>query len=140
VPLWTIHHSPDAFTSQHKQAFARDITGYYTRIGLPAFYVVVVFDEHAPDSMLIGGEPASGALRVVIEHIAIHLGGSEEMKGAARSLDAVIAKHAAPRGLYYEFHVDETPRELWMVDGLEPPPFGSRAEAVWAARNSPAPW
>jgi phenylpyruvate tautomerase PptA (4-oxalocrotonate tautomerase family) len=140
MPLWTVHHPTGTYTAEQKRDFARDVTAYYTRIGLPTFYVVVVFQEHEAESFLVGGEPAPRAVRVVVEHIAVHLGGSESMKQAARTLDAVIARHTAARALYYEFHVDETPRELWMVDGLEPPPFGSRAEAEWAARNSPAPW
>lgn len=140
MPLWTIHTPTGTYKAEEKKDFARDITAYYERIGLPRFYVVVVFQEHDSESFLIGGEPALSAVRVVVEHIAVHLGEPEEMRDAAHSLDAVIAAHTKARGLYYEFHVDETPRELWMVDGYDPPPFGSRAETEWATRNSPAPW
>lgn len=39
-------------------------------------------------------------------------------------------------GLHWEFHVDETSEELWMINGLVPPPGGSDAEKRWARDNS----
>jgi len=34
-----------------------------------------------------------------------------------------------------EFRADETPRDLWMINGLIPPPHGSDAEQLWASEN-----
>lgn len=137
MPLWTIHHTTGAYDADDKRAFARDITGYYTRIGLPAFYVVVVFHEHQPDSFLVGGEPAVDTVRIAIEHIAVHSDGPRQRRRISESLVALTKPWTADRGLYAEFHVDETPRELWMVDHLEPPAFGSAEEARWAEANRP---
>ena len=138
MPLWTVHHPTGTYTPAQKRDFATDITGIYTGIGLPAFYVVVAFTEHEPSSLLIGGEPASQAVRIVIDHIAVHQDGVDGMRRTAHRIDTVIARHTRDRGLYSEFHVDETPRELWVVDGHEPPPFGSSAEAAWARQNRPS--
>ncbi|WP_425300299.1 tautomerase family protein [Nocardia farcinica] len=44
------------------------------------------------------------------------------------------------RGLHCEFHVDETPRDLWMIGGLHPPPAGSAAEKQWVAAGKPVPY
>ncbi|WP_344640457.1 tautomerase family protein [Kitasatospora cystarginea] len=51
-----------------------------------------------------------------------------------------IAPHTTERGLYCEFHVDETPRDLWMTDGVAPPPSGSEAEKLWVQENRPVPY
>jgi phenylpyruvate tautomerase PptA (4-oxalocrotonate tautomerase family) len=137
MPLWTIYHTPDTYTAEDKHAFAQDITGYYTAIGLPAFYVVVAFQELTPGSFLIGGAPAERSVRIAIQHIAVHADGPETRTRIARSISRLIAPHTSDRQLYAEFHVDETPREMWMVDSLTPPTFGSDLEKVWARENRP---
>ena len=42
--------------------------------------------------------------------------------------------------LHWEFHVDETSEELWMIGGIVPPPGGSEAEKAWARANAPSPY
>ncbi|MEO7351292.1 MAG: tautomerase family protein [Marmoricola sp.] len=140
MPLWTVHHSAGIYSAHDKRDFARDITSFYTRIGLPAFYVVVVFEEHEAESFWIGGEKAKDSVRFVIEHIAVHSDGAGQRRGLSKAIHRLVAPYTKDRGLYSEFHVDETPRELWMVDGLEPPPFGSTAEGLWAEKNCPVPY
>ena len=39
-------------------------------------------------------------------------------------------------GLHWEFHVDETSEDLWMINGLVPPPGRSEAEKAWARANA----
>ncbi|WP_028473772.1 tautomerase family protein [Nocardioides alkalitolerans] len=137
MPLWTIHTATGTYTADDKRDLARAVTGFYTRIGLPAFYVVTVFEEHDRESFLIGGEPAVDAVRFVIEHIAVHSEGPEQRRGLSSAIHDLLAPFTTGRGLYSEFHVDETPRELWWVDGHEPPPFGSAQEKRWAEANRP---
>jgi hypothetical protein len=52
----------------------------------------------------------------------------------------VIEPFATGKGLRWEFHIDETPKDLWMIDGFVPPPSGSDAEKLWARENRPIPY
>ncbi|MFJ3762786.1 tautomerase family protein [Streptomyces sp. NPDC090080] len=141
MPLWHIYHPPGAYTSEQKQHFAADVTGFYTGIGLPAFYAVIVFHEVEAESFFIGGKPAAHAVRIVVEHIARHSNHDPALsRKTAEALAAIIAPHTKDRGLSFEFHVDETPRELWMTDGVWPPPARSEAERIWARENRPLPY
>ena len=141
MPLWTIHHPVGAYSEQDKRDFAADVTATYsTTIGLPKFYVVTLFREVDAASFLIGGEPRDDTVRVVVEHIAVHVDDVERRRRTAQRLHSVIAPYTTDRGLHVEFHVDETPRDLWMIDGLYPPPFGSDAEKIWYEKNQPVPY
>lgn len=42
--------------------------------------------------------------------------------------------------LEWELHIYETPRDLWLIQGMEPPPSGSEAENSWKATNKPHPY
>jgi hypothetical protein len=37
-----------------------------------------------------------------------------------------------------EFHIDETPRAFWSIEGFRPPPGGSEAEMRWLRENEPS--
>jgi hypothetical protein len=43
------------------------------------------------------------------------------------------------RGLDWELHVDETPFDLWMIQGHFPPRGGTADEQRWIAENRPCP-
>ena len=45
MPLWKIHHPAGAYSDADKSEFAEAITGIYTQIPIPAFYVVTIFEE-----------------------------------------------------------------------------------------------
>jgi phenylpyruvate tautomerase PptA (4-oxalocrotonate tautomerase family) len=140
MPIWNIYHSGEAFTDEQKQDFANDITKYYTRIGLPEFYVVVAFHEIAESSFFVGGAKADHTVRIVVGHLARHVEDPRHRARMAESLNAVIAPHTLDRGLYLEFHVDETPRDLWMIAGMQPPDPGTEVEKLWARENRPVPY
>ena len=58
MPLWIIYHPPNTFTSlADKTALANEITKLYTIVGLPRFYVNVLFQPIQPESFFIGGVP-----------------------------------------------------------------------------------
>jgi phenylpyruvate tautomerase PptA (4-oxalocrotonate tautomerase family) len=140
MPLLHIYHPPGTYTPEQKQQLADDITGFYTHRGLPKFYVVVLFHEIDASSFYIGGEPSTNAVRIVIEHIARHATDPAGRKEISEALARLLAPHTKDRGLYYEFHVDETPRDLWMIDGIAPPPSRSEAEQRWVQENHPTPY
>ncbi|OWY47385.1 hypothetical protein AALT_g6420 [Alternaria alternata] len=39
-----------------------------------------------------------------------------------------------------EMHISETPRDLWRVQGIDPPPTDSEAEKSWKAKNYAHPY
>ncbi|AEO58220.1 hypothetical protein MYCTH_50286 [Thermothelomyces thermophilus ATCC 42464] len=157
MPLWQIFHPPSTFTTPaSKQALAADLTSIYTSAGLPAFYVVVHFIPVPGADTFVGGRPRSedaGArpfVRFVADHIAVHVTPKngddddvESVQKTTRVLDrvhAAIRPHVREQDCDWEVHIDETPRGLWAINGLVPPPFGSDAEKRWAELNRPVEW
>lgn len=136
MPLWNIHHTPDVFTAAEKEALAAAITDQYSAIGLPRFYVVVLFHEVAPQDFFIGGTSAPVAVRIAIDHIARHAADSTSRTQIAHWVRGMVAPSLARHpDLQWEFHVDDTSEDMWMINGLVPPPAQSEAERTWAAAN-----
>lgn len=53
----------------------------------------------------------------------------------------LLAPHIAAReDLDWEYHVVETPRDLWKIQGIVPPPSRSAEEKLWARENKAIPW
>lgn len=53
----------------------------------------------------------------------------------------VLKPFIADRGdLDWELHVAETPRDLWRVQGIDPPPNDSEAATRWRADNKASEW
>lgn len=140
MPLWLVYHPAGAYTARQKQEFAADVTAFYAGIGLPKFYVVTLFHEIPESSFLVGGEPSNTTVRIMIDHIASHAPDPATRKQIGESLSRLLAPHTWDRGLYCEFHIDETPRDLWMINGLWPPASGSEAEQLWVRENRPVPY
>ena len=125
MPLWQIYHPPSTFTTpSSKQLLSADITSIYTRVGLPAFYVVVQFISTPATDTFVGGQnPSRPFIRIVVDHIAVHLGeDSTRMQKVVELVDVALKPHVSDMGYDWEFHIDETPRGLWMINGLVPPP------------------
>ncbi|MGB3332598.1 MAG: tautomerase family protein [Mycobacterium sp.] len=136
MPLWTIHHTPGIFTAEQKHALAARITDHYEGAGLPRFYVVTVFHETSAEDFYVGGEPTPVGIRVVIDHIARHAHDKEGRRRIAEWINQILSPTLERHpGVHSEFHVDETSEELWMINGLVPPPGGSDAEKRWAKEN-----
>ncbi|WP_280183292.1 tautomerase family protein [Nocardia cyriacigeorgica] len=140
MPLWQIYHPADTYSEQDKQDFALDITELYTSVGLPAFYVVVLFHELAESDVYVGGKPASDTVRIVVDHLARHLEDPEMRTRSTDALDSIMLPYTRDRGLHWEFHTNESPRDLWKIAGQFPPPAGSEAEKAWARANAPIPY
>ena len=137
MPLWKIYHPVDAFSAEDKQRLSERITALYSR--LPKFYVGVVFQEVAPESFYIGGKPAEKFVRIWIDHIARTLPTPELRKWWIEQCDAALAPFIRDRGFDWEFHIDETPFELWSIQGIRPPTANSEDEKRWIAENRPVP-
>lgn len=144
MPLWLIFHPEGTFEDvASKEALAADITKIYTGVGLPAFYVVTNFIKMPPSTMLVGGKVIKKEkpfIRLAIEHIAVTLPNQdEEYKKVANAVDAALKPHVADKGYDWEFHIDETERRLWKINGMFPPAFGSEGEKLWFDKNLPVP-
>ena len=140
MPLWNVYHPVGAYTEQEKHEFADRVTSLYEARGLPRFYVVTLFHEVDRGSFYVGGEPVDDRVRITIDQIARHYADPASKEEARKRIGAVIQPFAAGKRLRWEFHVDETPRDLWMIDGLVPPPTGSEAEQLWAKENRAIPY
>ena len=140
MPLWNVYHPVGAYSEEEKRDFAERVTSHYEAAGLPRFYVVTLFHEVDRGSFYIGGEPVDDVVRIAIDHIAIHLEDPAWRESVRNQLGSVVQSFAAEKGLRWEFHVDETPTDLWMINGLVPPPHGSDAEQLWARENRAIPY
>ena len=141
MPLWTIHHTPGIFDDEEKHRLAARIADHYEEVGLPRFYVVTLFHEVRPGDFYVGGEPVTAGVRVVIDHIARRNPDRESRRRTARWIKRMLQPHLERiAGLHWEFHVDETSDDLWMINGIAPPPAGSDAEKLWAASNTASPY
>jgi phenylpyruvate tautomerase PptA (4-oxalocrotonate tautomerase family) len=141
MPLWTIYHAPGIFSDAQKQQLAQRITDHYEQVGLPRFYVVTIFNEVRPTNLYVGGEQTAAGVRIVIDHIARHNPDKAGRQRTARWINEILRPHLQMHAeLHTEFHVDETSEELWMINGLVPPPAHSHAERAWAEANKAAPY
>ncbi|MDU1695537.1 MAG: tautomerase family protein [Bradyrhizobium sp.] len=140
MPFWKIYHPVGAFTAEDKRALSERITGCYR--GLPKFYVIVVFQEVAPDSFYKGGEEASNFVRIWVDHIARSFTpDAKERKAKWLSwAEAALAPYIKDRGYDWEIHIDETPFDLWQIQGIAPPPPHSDHEKLWVQENKPVPY
>ena len=137
MPLWSIYHTPGTFTADEKRELATRITDHYHQVGLPRFYVVTAFHEVTPDNLFVGGEPTPVGVRVVIDHIARRAVDKEHRHRIAHWIKAILSPYLEVHdNPHWEFHVDETSEDLWMINGLIPPPMGSDAEKRWVAENA----
>ncbi|KFA70126.1 hypothetical protein S40285_06611 [Stachybotrys chlorohalonatus IBT 40285] len=143
MPLWTIYHPTEAFAEvETRQAFATKITSFYTAIGLPPFYVVVNFITVPKSFAWVGAEqPTNTFIRITISHLAARVpedtGTHYELTA---SLERIMKPFIADKGYDYEYHIDQSERELWRINGFIPPPLQSEEEKVWARLNKAVPY
>ncbi|MEV7569481.1 tautomerase family protein [Streptomyces tanashiensis] len=136
MPLWTFHHTPGVFSADEKHRLAASVADHYEKAGLPRFYVVTLFHETRPEDFYVGGEPTPAGVRITIDHIARRNPDRDSRRRTARWIKDMLQPHLERHdGLHWEFHVDETSEELWMINGLVPPPGGSDTERLWAEEN-----
>jgi hypothetical protein len=67
MPDWRIYHPSGTFTEPDKrEKLSQDITSIYTRFGLPAFYVVVLFIEMPAATIFRAGLPCVSLTRTLL--------------------------------------------------------------------------
>jgi 4-oxalocrotonate tautomerase family enzyme len=140
MPFWKIYAPENTFTAEQKKSIAKDVTeGYSALAGMPKFFVVVVFQEVSAESFYVGGESVDNFVRIVVDHIA-RVTPVEARPLVMHLIEQQLAPHIKERGLEWELHIDETPIDLWRVQGLPAPPFGSEAEKQWVSDNKATPY
>ncbi|AEF40636.1 tautomerase family protein [Hoyosella subflava] len=142
MPMWKIYVPAGAYTKEQRKAFAESITEVYVNFAdLPRFYVVVAFHELPSDTIWVGGDEANDFVRITVDHIARRMPDSDDFRDMAMQAFAdAIEPHVSPRGFRWEIHIDETPLQLWWVNGIKPPPAESEAEKEWARLNAAVPY
>jgi hypothetical protein len=50
-------------------------------------------------------------------------------------IDQTLKPHIEDKGYDWEYHVSETERRLWKVNGLIPPAHSSDEEKLWVEEN-----
>jgi phenylpyruvate tautomerase PptA (4-oxalocrotonate tautomerase family) len=139
MPLWKIFHGPDVFTAEQKEALANEVTRLYVSIGLPAFYVNVLFFAVPEESFYVGGKKVAKSVRISIEQIARKVPLDEDfIRQWLQKIDEALAPHIKERGFDWEYNIQESSRALWKINGIEPPPTGSDEELKWAVGNRPS--
>lgn len=136
MPLWKIYHPPGAFSREQKAELSAAITKLYAR--LPKFYVGIVFQAVEAEDFWVGGEPHGNFVRIWIDHIARQFPTPEARTRAVNYFIQALKPHIGDRGFDWEFHIDETPFDLWAIQGLRPPKPESEAENRWIAENRPS--
>lgn len=134
MPLWKVYHPVDAFTREDKHAISKAITSVYAR-AMPKFYVGVVFQEVHEDNIYIGGEPHPRFVRIWVDHIARTFNSDETRVRFFGKVNELLAPWLGERGFDWELHVDETPFDLWTIQGHFPPREGTEDEKRWMSEN-----
>jgi len=70
MPLWKVYHPVGAYSAQDKKEFAEKVTAMYSRVPIPKFYVVMIFEEVAAESSYVGGASHGKFVRLKLEHMA----------------------------------------------------------------------
>ena len=144
MPLWLILHPEGTFEDlEAKRALSQDVTQMYMRLGLPAFYVSVDFIKLPSSDMFVGGELKAEKpfIRIAIDHIAVRLPNDQDVyKRTTSAIDGVLRPHIADKDYDWEYHVTETERGLWKINGLIPPAWKSEEEQLWAKENRAVPY
>jgi phenylpyruvate tautomerase PptA (4-oxalocrotonate tautomerase family) len=139
MPCWEIFTPESAYTDRDKEKLSEAITSIYADYaGLPEFYVVVIF--HDKPAIYVGGKAANQFVRIRVDHIARQTDTAEVRAACMAIIEETLAPFVKDRGFDWEVHIDETPMDLWHVQGLVPPLPGSAMERRWAKENRPLPY
>jgi phenylpyruvate tautomerase PptA (4-oxalocrotonate tautomerase family) len=140
MPLWKVYHPAGAYSAQDKKEFAEKVTAMYSRVPIPKFYVVMIFEEVAAESLYVGGASHGKFVRLKIDHLARTLPGPIIREWWVKAVDQLIAPFVRDRGYDWEVTIDEVPADLWSIQGEIPPPFESHAEKRWVKENKVSPY
>lgn len=140
MPLWKIYAPAGAYSDEDKHALSEAITTMYAQVPIPKFYVVTVFEEIPAGSLYVGGVKHDRFVRFKVDQIARTIPGPVVREWWIKTLDKIVAPWVGDRGYDWEISIDETPFDLWSLQGQIPPPFESIAEKRWVKENAATPY
>ena len=141
MPYWEIFTPEHAFTKEDKEQLSAAITSIYVdHVNLPPFYVVMLFKEMPANTMYVGGKANNNFVRIRTDHIARQMDNDEIRAACMAIIEEKLAPFVKDRGYDWEVHIDETPKDLWRIQGLTPPPEDSDVERLWATENRAIPY
>jgi phenylpyruvate tautomerase PptA (4-oxalocrotonate tautomerase family) len=139
MPLWNIYHPVGAYSAEDKAELADRITTICYP-SLPRFYVGIIFQEIPKESFYMGAVAKDRFVRIRADHFARRLPNQSVQDAWIQKVNDAIAPFVRDRGYDWEIHIDETPRELWSIQGIKPPEANSDAEKDWKEANRPFPF
>jgi phenylpyruvate tautomerase PptA (4-oxalocrotonate tautomerase family) len=140
MPLWKVYTPAGAYTAEDKKNMAERVTGVYASVPIPKFYVVLIFEEMPKDTCFVGGVANNKFVRFKIDQIARTIPGPIMREWWIRTVDSVLSPWVKDRGFDWEISIDETPFDLWSLQGELPPPFESIGEKRWVKENKASPY
>ncbi|WP_156759907.1 tautomerase family protein [Microbacterium karelineae] len=141
MPYFKISTPIGAYTDEDKQAIAKAITDACTLyVQIPAFFVNVYFDEIAPNNTYTGGESRDNFVRIMADTSARQMPTAEMRAGAMSVLVEAMRPFIQDRGYHSEINLDETPLDLWRVDGIVAPVDSPEIFDRWIKENRAVPW
>ncbi|KAI1717708.1 putative oxalocrotonate tautomerase enzyme domain-containing protein [Ditylenchus destructor] len=140
MPLHRFYVPEGLYTEDDKKKLSQSITDFYTGIGLPAFYVIVLFIPIKKDSYYVGGKANDKFVRVSIQHIARQFESHEVAKQFMDMYEGKLAPFIKDRGLDWEVAIEIVDRNLWRENGLIPPLTGSEGEKEWIRLDKAVPY
>ncbi|KAI1695877.1 putative oxalocrotonate tautomerase enzyme domain-containing protein [Ditylenchus destructor] len=140
MPLHRFYVPEGLYTEEDKKKLAQRITDHYVAVGLPAFYVVVLFIPVKKDSYYVGGKASDKFVRVAIQHGARQFESHEVAKKFIDMYEERLVPFIKDRGLDWEIAIENVDRNLWRLNGLIPPLSNSEAVKEWIRLNKAVPY
>jgi hypothetical protein len=140
MPLWVFTHSHDTFSPSEKSELAQLLTNLYVKVLIPAFFVNVQFIELGPTDIYVGGEGRSSFSKytsISIYHPARGFDNDASKKRFLDKVDSILTPRFQEKGMDWEYFIQESPRDLWRINGVTPPAAGSEREKEWFRLNKP---
>jgi hypothetical protein len=133
MPLWNIYHPVGAYDADTKKAMSETIVKLYPM--LPPFYVGVLFHAKPADTFFISGKPTDDFVRIAVDHIARQFPNQEVAQNWLNQMSKILTPFTEGRGFRWEVHIDETPFNLWRIQGFPAPLPDSEAENKWRVED-----
>ncbi|KAG7439108.1 uncharacterized protein BT62DRAFT_998419 [Guyanagaster necrorhizus] len=131
MPLHRFYIPVGLYSKEDKTAVVKAVQQCYPN--LPKFYVVVIFIEVDKENFHVGGEATDNFVRIVVHHMAAHFS-DEYKKEFSKGYNKALEPFIKARGADWEIQI----AEMDVMNGINPPPYKSEAEALWYKENRPS--
>ncbi|CAE6500614.1 unnamed protein product [Rhizoctonia solani] len=140
MPMHRIYTASGLYSPTEKNALSEAITKIYQDLGLPAFYVVVLFVDLPKHSFYIGGETNVNFVRFNVQHGAKQFPDNRSKLGFMKVYEAAVKPFTADKGVDWEVNIDEADPLTWTANGMSPPALDSEGHKLWVRLNKAIPF